>query len=196
VHALRARFRVCKRKPDEEQRHADAVVQPGFDVEPLADPRGQALVRDHRLPERGVCGSEDDREEQRLAEAERAVERVRESEACGDGERQPDPEQPKRDCVLLLQRGQVDPGRVREQHQREGRLGEQPDRLAVHADVDPAEPLASEQQTCGQEEDRRGDRGPVEAPRNQGVDDHDGRDDRQGPFGHRVGSGLRGDAAR
>ena len=64
----RAGLGLGERDRDEEQRHAEAVVEAALDVEPLADPRRDPLVGDDRLAERGVRAREHDGEHERLGE--------------------------------------------------------------------------------------------------------------------------------
>ncbi len=175
------RFGATERKCDEEQRDADAVVQPGLDVEPLSDSRRNPDVGDDHLPERGVGRRQDDREQQRLAEAELSEEAGCERKAREDRERETDPEQPRGHEVLPPQRGEVDPRGVGEQHQRESRLGQQANRLAASSEIDPPEALVAEEQPARDEEDRRRDRRPVEPARDRRVHDDDPCDDGERP---------------
>ena len=63
-------LRLGDRERDQEERHADPVVQPALHVEALPDAHREPLERDDGLPERGVGGREDDREDERLRPAE------------------------------------------------------------------------------------------------------------------------------
>ena len=82
------RERDCER--DEEERHADAVVQSALDVEALPDADGQPRRRHDRLPEGGVGGGEDDGEDERLGPREVTQQDERREEAGADRERQAD----------------------------------------------------------------------------------------------------------
>ena len=66
----RAGVGLGERDRDEEERDAEAVVEAALDVEPLPDPRRDALVGDDRLAERGVRAGEHDGEHERLGEAD------------------------------------------------------------------------------------------------------------------------------
>ena len=55
------RLDVGHRDGREQQRDADAVVEPALDVESLADPPRDARLGDDRLPERGVGRRQHDR---------------------------------------------------------------------------------------------------------------------------------------
>ena len=79
-----------------EQRHADAVIEPAFDVQPLTDPRREPRFGDDRLAERGVRRREHDRQDQRLLDAQPAERGHGDDGSQQDRQRQPDPEQPQR----------------------------------------------------------------------------------------------------
>ena len=101
-------FRLCDGQRNEEQRHADAVVEPALDVQALADARGQTLVGDDRLPQRRIRRSEDDGQHERLGPRESREDGGRQRGSGGDGQRQPDAEQPNGQPDLLSQQAQVD----------------------------------------------------------------------------------------
>ncbi len=63
------------REHDEQERHADAVVEAALDIETLADPCRQRRLRHDGLPERGIGGGKQHREDERLRNRERAEER-------------------------------------------------------------------------------------------------------------------------
>ena len=65
----RALLGLGDRERDEEQGHADAVVEAALDIEALADPDGQASGGHDGLTEGGVSGREDDGEHERLRPA-------------------------------------------------------------------------------------------------------------------------------
>ena len=64
------RFDVGHGHGREQQRHADSVVEPALDVEPLADPARDARLGDDRLPERGVGRRQHDRQDQGLLDGQ------------------------------------------------------------------------------------------------------------------------------
>ncbi len=82
---------------DQEERYADAVVEAGLDVQALTDPHRQPLRRDDGLAESRVGGREDDGHEERLGPRQVREHEERDDEAGEDRQRQPDPEQPRRD---------------------------------------------------------------------------------------------------
>ena len=65
--ADRAGLGLCHRERDEEERHADAVVQPALDVQALPDPRREPRQRHDRLAECGVGRRQHDRENERFS---------------------------------------------------------------------------------------------------------------------------------
>ena len=87
-------FRLRNGQRNEEQRDANAVVEPAFDVQALADARREPLVGDDRLAQRRVGRGEDDRQHESLGPCEPRDDGGRDHRAGCDGERQPDPEQP------------------------------------------------------------------------------------------------------
>ena len=88
---------------DEEERHADPVVEARLDVQALADPHRQPLRRDDGLAERRVGGGEDDRDEERLGPRESSgAATSATSEAGEDRQRQSDPEEARGDAERLF----------------------------------------------------------------------------------------------
>ena len=61
----------------EQQRHADPVVEPALDVEPLADPLWHARLGDDGLAERRVRRRQDDPDDHGLLDAQLPEERSR-----------------------------------------------------------------------------------------------------------------------
>ena len=104
------------------------------------------------------------------------------SAPAGDRERQAEPEEPQRHCVLAAQRVQRDPRRVGEQHQGERDLREQLDVLAVDRQIEQAQQRAGDQPGGG-EEHRARDVEPFQPVRDRGEDDEQRRDRGQRP-GH------------
>ena len=79
----------------------------------------------------------------------------RDGEAGEDRERKPDPEQSRGDVRASAQRREVDPRRVGEEDDREGRLGEGLDLEAFGLRVDEPERVDAHDQAGGREEHRR-----------------------------------------
>ena len=125
-------FDVGDRDRGEQQRHADAVVEAALDVEALADPLRHARLGHDRLPERGVGRRQHDREDHRLLDGQLAeAPRQPRPRPSSDRQRQPDAEQAHGHADGAPQRAEVDPRGVREQHERERRLGQRAHRRAA-----------------------------------------------------------------
>ncbi len=90
------RFHVGHRDGREQQRDADAVVEPALHVESLADPPRDARLGHDRLPERGVGRREDHGQDDGFLEAQLTEDPHRRERAERDGQRQSDPEQANR----------------------------------------------------------------------------------------------------
>jgi hypothetical protein len=119
----RTLVRLGDRDRDQEQSDADAVVEPTLDIETLADARRDPGVGNDRLPERSVRRGEHDRKQHGLDERELSEHDDTRESAGHDRQRQPDREQAKRQDVLAAQCCEVDPRRVREENDRQRRLG-------------------------------------------------------------------------
>jgi hypothetical protein len=85
---------------DEEERHADSVVEAALDVEALPYSRGNPLVGHNCLAKRGVGAGEHDGEHERLDQGDAWQNRHPDEGAGGDGEWQSDAEQPRRESEL------------------------------------------------------------------------------------------------
>jgi hypothetical protein len=169
---------------DDQQGHAHPVVQAALDVQALADARGQPRVGDHRQPQRGVGGRQHGGQGGRGPQVEPREQGQGGDGAGHDGEGQADPEQPRRQGGLAPQPAQVDPDRVGEQHQRQGRLGQPADELAGHIHLDRVQEPVADQQAEGDEGHRLADRGGPQAPRHRGVGQQRQGDRGQGPLVH------------
>ena len=86
---------------DEQQRHAQAVVQPALDVEALADAQRHPLVGDHRGPEGRIGRRHGDRQEDGLDGREPRQDDQRDGGADRDRQRKSDAEQARRESDLL-----------------------------------------------------------------------------------------------
>ena len=169
------------REGDEEQGHADPVVQAALDVQPLTNADGQAWIRDDGLPERRVRRREHDRQHQRLRPQELTEEHSRDDRAREDRQRQPDSEQARGQRDFPAQRHEVDPRGVGEQHERERRLGKRAHAAAVDREVEPAQDFAPHQQAGADEQHRSGEDRPLEPSGQPRIPEHECRDDRQAP---------------
>jgi hypothetical protein len=88
-------------------------------------------VRDHRLPERRVGGREHRREQRDLEDREPVEERPADGVAEGDGQGQAHQQEADGQCAHAAQHGNVRARGVREEHERQGQLGEEPHGLGV-----------------------------------------------------------------
>ena len=88
------RFHVGDRDGGEQQRHADPVVEPALDIEPLANPLRHARIADDGLPESCVRRREHDREDHGLPHRQLVEDRGGGERAQRDRQRQADAQQP------------------------------------------------------------------------------------------------------
>ena len=178
------RVRLGESDRDEEQRHADSVVQAALDVKPLADQGGEPFVGDDRLAERRVGARQADAEDQCLRPAQVRQHTDGDERAGHDRQRQAHAEEAEWEGVLHAERAQVDPRRVGEQNERERRLREELDLPAARGKVDETEPRAYDQ-AREREENRRSDECALEPGRAGRVRQHEERDRRDRPVVHR-----------
>ena len=115
-----------RRERDQQQRHADPVVEAALDVEALPDPRRKPRLGHDGLPERSIRGREQDGEHDRLGGDQMREHNSSKNRAENDGERQTDGQQPQRNRVLVSQQSKLDPRGVSEQHHRQSRFGDRP----------------------------------------------------------------------
>ena len=84
------RFHVGRRDGREQQRDADAVVEPALHVESLADPPRDARLGHDRLPERGIGRRQDHGQDDGFLDGQLTEDPSRRERAERDGQRQPD----------------------------------------------------------------------------------------------------------
>jgi hypothetical protein len=152
------------RDGDEQQRHADPVVQAALHIQPLADPGGNPRLGDHRLAERGIRRRQHHPHDQRLLDAQLPEDRRGRQRAERDRQRQPDGQQAYRDVRVAAQLPQVDPRGIAEEHQRQSRLRECLYRRARARKVELVEHLRTDEQTDAYEQHRRRDRRAADPP--------------------------------
>ena len=172
---------VRDREHDQEQWHADAVVEAALDVEPLSDMRRQIFARDHGLPQGGVGRRENDGEQQHLRPFETAEHQCGGAEPGKDGQRQADSEKPGGNRDLGAERGDVHACGVGEEHQSQRRLGEQFDGVTHRVEIDRIRCGQAQDRPADHEDDRRGERRALEATRDCSVGEDDRRDRGQRP---------------
>jgi hypothetical protein len=144
-------------------------VEPTLDIETLADARRNPGVGNDRLPERSVRRGEHDRKQHGLDERELSEHDDTRESAGHDRQRQPDREQAKRQEVLAAQCREVDPRRVREEDDRQRRLGYPADGVAPDRRVEPPQNVRARQDAADDEHHRRSDHRPQESSRDRRV---------------------------
>ena len=97
------RLHVGHRHGCEQQRHADTVVEPTLDVQPLADPPWDARFRHNGLPQRGVGWRQHNCQDHGLCDCQPVEDHSRHEGTERDRERQSDPEQSHRHPDLATQ---------------------------------------------------------------------------------------------
>ena len=102
------RVGLCDRERDRQERHAEAVVQPALDVEPLADARWQAGARDDSLAECRVGWRQDDGNDQRFCPSDAVEQECAHDRSGHDREREPDGQEAGGNPILASQDVQVD----------------------------------------------------------------------------------------
>ena len=147
---------------DEEERHADPVVEATLDVEALTDSDGETTRRDDDLTERGIRRGEDDREHESFGPREVSEERDCGDEPGDDREREPDPQQPRGHTKRASKCLQVDARRIGEEDDRECRFGERLDLEPGRCGIDEVERLHTDDEAGCHEEHGRGDPGPLD----------------------------------
>ena len=184
-----AGIRLGDREHDEEQRHADAIVEAALDVQALTDTRRQPRLGHHRLAERGVGRSEQDGEDERLRERERAEERRGQQRSERDRQGEADSEQACGHIEFASQRGQIDASGVGEQHDGERRLGEYLDHVTRRRYLDEIECLRPGEEPDAHEHDGGRQRRAIDPARNRADGDQRERNGCEGPFHRRPYAG-------
>ena len=76
---------LCQGQEERQKGYGEAVVEPGLDVQGLANAGRDARVAHHRLAKRGVGGGEDDSHDGRLPEGEIGEHQRRDNGSQHDG---------------------------------------------------------------------------------------------------------------
>jgi hypothetical protein len=177
---------------DDQQRHADAVVEATLHIEALTDAGGQAQVADHRQPEGGVGGGQDGGQGGRGPQVQLRKQGQAGQGACHDGEGEAGAEQPGRHQRLAPQPAQVDPDGVGEQHQGQGGLGQEAHELVGAFGLDQAEGPAAGQQAGGGEDHRLRHHRRLQPRRDGAIADQQQRDGGEDPLVHASSEGSSG----
>ena len=173
------RLDVRGRHGREEQRYADPVIEPAFDVQALADPSRDAWLGDHRLAEGGVGRRQDHPDDHGLPEGQLAEDHGGGERSECDRQRQPDPEQPQRNRGSTPQSPEVDARGIGEEHERQRRLGQCSFGRAGARDVDLVEDLGADEEPDRDEHHRGRDRRSRQPFRDRGNGDQRQRHGRQ-----------------
>jgi hypothetical protein len=150
---------------DDQQGHADPVIQAALDVEALADAGGSRLLVTTGSPRAASVGA-------RAAAVHPSSWGKQDQPGQGadhDRQGQAEAEQPRRQGGLAPQPAQVDPGGVGEQHQGQGGLGQQANVLVGGIGVDQLQDLVADQQAEADEDHRLGDHRGLQPPRQRPI---------------------------
>jgi hypothetical protein len=176
------RLDIRQRDRGEQQRHADAVVQPAFDVEALADSRNDARIGDDCLSERGIRRRQDHADDHGLAEGQLIEDDGRDERSERNGERKAESEQTSGQADAGAQRPEIDPRGVAEEHESQRRLGQRPHEGAGAREIDAAQHLRTDDESDCDEQHRGGDRRPGQTPRDRGNSEQRERRDCERPM--------------
>jgi hypothetical protein len=161
-------------------------------------PGGRATesgVGHDRLSERGVRRGEHDRKQHGLDERELSEHGDTRERTGHDRQRQPDREQAKRQDKLAAECCEVDPRCVREEHDRQRRLGNPADGFAPDRRVEPTQNVRARHDAAGDEHHRRSDHRPQKPSRDRRVreDEERNRDETRAAQPHSPPGGARED---
>ena len=167
---------------DDEDGDAEAVVEPALDVEPLPHADGRLGSVTTAWPRAASVGARITASSSASGHSSPPKTASAATKPGADRQRQADPEQPGGHADLLAERLQVDPRCVAEEHDGEGGLGQELDRLAARRRVDDPEDLRAEEQAGAGEHHRRGDRGAFDQPGHGCEAEHDEGNGGNGPL--------------
>ncbi len=155
------------RDGDEEQhdRGGQPVVDPTLDVDRLAGAARDPLVGDHRGAQRGVRRGQRRGDHRHDGPAQAGQQRHPEGPAQGHGQGQADPEQPGRLLPGGAEEAEAHARGVAEEHQGQGHLDQQLERLGVEVHLQQGVATGAEEKPQHHQQDRGGDAHPAQAPR-------------------------------
>ena len=175
-------FDLRRGERNQQQWHADPVVEAALDIEALADPRRKAWLGHDRFSERRIGWGEHDRQHDRLNHVELS-EHERGGHGSGDDrEGEPNAQQARRNRILVSEKSHLDPGGICEQDDRERRFRQDANADAVRPRRQPVGDHRSYQDTDEDEHHRAGDGSVGQPPRHSSDAKHGGGDDREFPF--------------
>ena len=186
-----------RRKAGEQQheRQGDAVVQPAFDVERLANARRDEPAGHHGLAERRIRRRQDRRQQGGLPQAEAQRQAQPNGGAQGDGQGHADQQHPERQVVVPAHDTQVDPRGVGKQHQDQRDFGQSVDEPVVEVQIGGAQHGAADDEAQGGKDHRSGQHRCLQPPRGQAEEDHAGGDDHKSLGVHALATPRLGRAA-
>jgi hypothetical protein len=176
-------FGFCQGQKERQEGDRQAVVEPGLDVEGLADAYRDARVAYDRLAQRRVGRREDGTYDCCFPERE-----VGEQQRCGsgpqcDGERHSYAQEAQGQCLILLQGRDVGPRGVGEQHDREGDLTQQEYGVVVETELNQAKPRGTKDDARRDEHERRCENRSLQPARNE--TESEDNDSQHGEINHR-----------
>ncbi len=171
-----------ERQEQEQDGHADAIIEAALDVERFAYFHRNRRVGHDGLAERRVGRREHGREDRDLQQAELLEDRNAHTKAEGDGERQSDQEQTLRQREAAPQNPEIGVRRIREQDEGQGKLGEQTQPFGINVELEDSEPAGAREQPKGSVNDRATDQGPLETTGKHAVKKDKPGQDRQVPI--------------
>ena len=168
----------------EQQRHADPVVEPALDVEPLADPLRHARLGDDRLPQRGVGRRQHDRQDHGLLDASarrRSRPPPRRPSAIVSGSPMPSSRTGTSTVAAQLHRDRCARRRRTAPAPASPRPASRTVALVLERSI-PSSTFGPDQQPEGDEHHRRRDRRPRQPPRDRGDAEQRERHERERPL--------------
>ena len=141
-------------REEQHQGQDDAIVQPAFDVERLADTCRDHGACHHGLAEGGIGRRQDRRQQGSLPQAESEGKRQTGQSAYRDDQRHPEEQHSHRQVVVAAHHTQVDSGRVGEEHEDQRDLGQAVDKAMFEGEVGDPQNRAADDDAKGGENHR------------------------------------------
>ena len=175
----RVTVRLRRRQGDREDHEwgGDAVIEAALDVEQTPDPRRDDRVRDHRLPQCRIRRGEGRADQHGDAQWDARVQHDRRQAPEGDRQQEPDDQQAGHRGQIAAQGVRPHRGGVGEEEERQGDLGEDPDRLRLRLDGDRPQDIVGHHDADREERERGSDRDPIQACRDERVPGDQQRED-------------------
>lgn len=155
---------VARGQEGEQDRHADAVIQPAFYIQPLADIARYGLVCHHSLAQCRIGGGQHGRNQCDFQQGQPVEQQVAGHELEQDRQRQADQQKFLGNLEGVFEFTEIRVGSIRKKDQGEGQFGEGAQELYVYFQRQEPQPQRAEGQAKGGENDRAVKRGFFEAP--------------------------------